>query len=179
MERQIANAVDAGDGDYRVRLLRQRMAAEPENLSVRIELIEHYTRAGYPELALEHCRLAAARFPESAEIQLSLAKLLRKINMYLVDIHSQDGLLAYCTVRGYSIGTKPRTHFLIPQRKTDKQKHCNTHAKHNRVQLPFVLSPLTTWFPSSALCFRLLDPSIISLKAFTSVIILYRSHEVK
>src|SRR5882762_9753205 len=81
MERQIANAVDAGDGDYRVRLLRQRMAAEPENLSVRIELIEHYTRAGYPELALEHCRLAAGRFPESAEIQLSLAKLLRKINM--------------------------------------------------------------------------------------------------
>jgi len=81
MERQIANAVDAGDGDYRVRLLRQRMAADPENLGVRIELIDHYTRAGYPELALEHCRLAAARFPESAEIQLSLAKLLRKINM--------------------------------------------------------------------------------------------------
>src|SRR5713101_4995926 len=81
MERQIANAVDAGDGDYRVRLLRQRMAADPENLAVRIELIEYYTRAGYPELALEHCRLAAARFPESAEIQLSLAKCLRKINM--------------------------------------------------------------------------------------------------
>jgi len=81
MERQIANAVDAGEGDYRVRLLRQRMAADPENLSVRIELIEHYTRVGYPELALEHCRLAAARFPESADIQLSLAKLLRKINM--------------------------------------------------------------------------------------------------
>jgi len=81
MERQIANAVDAGEGDYKVRLLRQRMAADPGNLSVRIELIEHYNRSGYPELALEHCRLAAVRFPESAEIQLSLAKLLRKIKM--------------------------------------------------------------------------------------------------
>src|SRR5258708_9015257 len=81
MDRQIANAVDAGDGDYRVRLLRQRMAAEPETVSVGMEVIEHYTRAGYPELALEHCRLASVRFPESAEIQLSLAKLLRKINM--------------------------------------------------------------------------------------------------
>src|SRR2546421_7887712 len=92
MDRQIANAVDAGDGDYRVRLLRQRMAADPENLTVRIELIEHYTRAGYPELALEHCRLAASRFPESAEVQLSLAKLLRQINMTR---EAAQGLVAF------------------------------------------------------------------------------------
>ena len=65
-ERQVANARDAGEGDYVVRRLRQQMAAEPDNLGVRIELIEHYTRSGYPELALEHSRLAAARFPESA-----------------------------------------------------------------------------------------------------------------
>ena len=32
-ERQVANAVDAGEGDYKVRLLRQRMAADPENLA--------------------------------------------------------------------------------------------------------------------------------------------------
>jgi len=81
MDRQVANAIDAGEGDYKVRLLRQRMAADPDNVAVRIELIEHYNRAGYPELALEHCRLAVVRFPESAEIQLSLAKLLRKIQM--------------------------------------------------------------------------------------------------
>ena len=81
MERQVTNAVDAGEGDYIVRSLRQRMAADPDNLAVRVELIEHYNRAGYPELALEHCRLAAARFPESAEIQLSLAKLLRAMKM--------------------------------------------------------------------------------------------------
>jgi len=52
------------------------MSAEPDNLAVRLELIEHYTGAGYPELALEHCRLAAARFPESADLQLRMAKLL-------------------------------------------------------------------------------------------------------
>ncbi|HTM50240.1 MAG TPA: tetratricopeptide repeat protein [Bryobacteraceae bacterium] len=81
MERQIAGAVDAGEGDYVVRSLRRKMAAEPGNLAVRLELIGSYTRAGYPELALEHCRLAVERFPESAEVQLSLAKLLRTLKM--------------------------------------------------------------------------------------------------
>jgi Flp pilus assembly protein TadD len=46
-----------------------------------LELIDHYTRAGYPELALEHCRLAATHFPESAAVQLSMAKLLRGMKM--------------------------------------------------------------------------------------------------
>jgi tetratricopeptide (TPR) repeat protein len=81
MERQIANAVDAGEGDYVARSLRQRMAAEPENVAVRIELIKHFTAAGYPELALEHCRVAATRFPESGEVQLALAKALRSMRM--------------------------------------------------------------------------------------------------
>ncbi len=75
-ERQITNATDLGEGDYQVRELRQKMSAEPDNLAVRLELIEHYTRGGYPELALEHCRLAATRFPESADVQLRMAKLL-------------------------------------------------------------------------------------------------------
>jgi len=61
--------------------LRQKMAAEPGNLAIRLELIEHYTHAGYPELALEHCRLAATRFPDSAAVQLSMAKLLRSMKM--------------------------------------------------------------------------------------------------
>jgi Flp pilus assembly protein TadD len=80
-ERQIQNARDAGEGDYVLLSLRQKMAAEPDNLAVRLELIEHYTRAGYPELALEHCRLAATRFPESAALQLPMAKLLRGMKM--------------------------------------------------------------------------------------------------
>jgi tetratricopeptide (TPR) repeat protein len=91
-ERQVANARDAGEGDYIVRRLRQQMAADPDNLGLRIELIEHYTRSGYPELALEHSRLAAARFPESAEIQLSLARLLRSLKM---TAEAEKGLAAF------------------------------------------------------------------------------------
>ncbi len=81
MEQQIQNAKDAGEGDYVARSLRLKMAAEPDNLAVRLELIDHYTRGGYPELALEHCRLAATRFPESAAVQLQMAKLLRGMKM--------------------------------------------------------------------------------------------------
>jgi Flp pilus assembly protein TadD len=94
MERQVQNARDAGDGDYVVRGLRAKMAAEPGNLAVRLELIEHYAHAGYPELALEHCRLAATRFPESAEVQLSTAKLLRAMKMTEA---AGDGLEAFLT----------------------------------------------------------------------------------
>jgi tetratricopeptide (TPR) repeat protein len=81
MERQVQNARDAGEGDYVVRSLREKMAAEPDNLAVRLELIDHYAQGGYLELALEHCRLAAARSPESAELHLMMAKLLRGMKM--------------------------------------------------------------------------------------------------
>src|SRR5207247_3359619 len=53
MERQIQNAVDAGDGDYEIRLLRQKMALEPDNLEVRLALAKRYESVGSPELALE------------------------------------------------------------------------------------------------------------------------------
>lgn len=77
MRRQTVNAVDAGDGDVRVRELRRKMAAEPGNLGVRMDLARHYEQAGYPELAVEHYRLAAARFPDDVRIQISLARALR------------------------------------------------------------------------------------------------------
>ena len=76
-ERQIVNAADAGEGDYQIRMLRQRMAVEPDNLQVRLDLARRYDALGSPELALEHYRLAAARFPDSAEVHLLLAKGLR------------------------------------------------------------------------------------------------------
>ena len=63
MDRQIRNAIDAGDGDYRIRELRRRVAEEPENVAVRLELARAYGEGGYPDLELEHCRLASARFP--------------------------------------------------------------------------------------------------------------------
>jgi len=77
MKRQVLNAIDAGDGDYQTRVLRERMAGEPENLQVRLDLADSYERRGFPEVALEHYRLAAERFPNSAEVQVRLARSLR------------------------------------------------------------------------------------------------------
>jgi Flp pilus assembly protein TadD len=75
-DRQIHNATDAGDGDYVLKTLRQRVAAEPDNIPVRLELAKVYRERGYPEVALEVCRLAVARFPESAEAQLAVVRSL-------------------------------------------------------------------------------------------------------
>jgi len=79
-DRQVRNAVDAGEGDYELRVLRDRVAAEPENIAVRIELAKAYRERGYPEIALEISRLAVARFPESGDAQLSLVRDLRAVN---------------------------------------------------------------------------------------------------
>ncbi len=93
-ERQVRNAIDAGDGDFRTKTLRERMAAEPDNLAVRLELSAAYAERGYPEIALEHCRLAAARFPESPEAALALAKALRKMDRRLEAAQGLDAFLA-------------------------------------------------------------------------------------
>ena len=78
MMRQVQNATDAGDRDYEIRALRQQMMQEPDNLEVRLALAKRYEALGSPELALEHYRLAAARFPDSAPVHLLLAKALRR-----------------------------------------------------------------------------------------------------
>ena len=79
-DRQIRNAQDAGDGDYQLRTLRARVAAEPDNVSARLELAKAYQERDYPDVALEICRLAAARFPESGDVQLALVRELRELN---------------------------------------------------------------------------------------------------
>src|SRR5204863_8301562 len=60
----------------------------------RVELIQHFARIGYPELALEHSRVAAVRFPESAEAQLALAKSLRAMRL---THEAAGGLAAFLT----------------------------------------------------------------------------------
>ena len=79
-ERQVKNAVDAGDGDYQLRLLRDKVAAEPENIPARLDLAKTYRERGFPDVALEISRLATARFPDSGEAQLSLIRALRDLN---------------------------------------------------------------------------------------------------
>ena len=79
-DRQVRNALDAGDGDYRLRALRETLAAEPENIPARLELAKAYRELGYHEIALEISRLAVARFPQSGEAHLSLVNDLRSVN---------------------------------------------------------------------------------------------------
>ena len=80
MKRQVTNAVDAGEGDVKVRSLRQRLAANPADIAVRMELANEYRAQGFPELALEHYRFAAERQP-SDSIQIEIAKTLRSMNL--------------------------------------------------------------------------------------------------
>jgi len=91
-ERQIHNAIDAGDGDYQLRVLRQKLAADPDNVPIRLEMAKAYSERGYPDVALEVCRLAAERFPESGEAQLALVRALRAMNRRPEAI---DGLVAF------------------------------------------------------------------------------------
>jgi len=78
MEQQIRNAVNAGDGDIEIRELRDRVIANPENISARLELGRAYEKRDYPELALDHYRLAADRAPDNAEAFLLVAKSLKR-----------------------------------------------------------------------------------------------------
>jgi tetratricopeptide (TPR) repeat protein len=92
-DRQIRNARDAGDGDYQLHVLREKVAAEPDNIAVRLELSKAYRERGYHEVALEISRLAAARFPESGEAQLALVRDLREVNRRSEAITGLEGFL--------------------------------------------------------------------------------------
>lgn len=81
LQRQVAQAVDAGDGDIEIAGLRRTLAADPKNLSARKQLAAKYTLAGFPELALDHYRIAAAQFPDDPALQIEVAKQLRGLDM--------------------------------------------------------------------------------------------------
>ena len=63
MARQVRNAKDAGDGDYRIKALRRRVTANPQDLQARLELADLYRESGFPDVAIEHYRLAASSIP--------------------------------------------------------------------------------------------------------------------
>jgi Flp pilus assembly protein TadD len=70
------NAVDAGEGDVRVREMRGRLLTNPDDLDARLSLARHYTAAGFPDLAIEHYRLASSRWPDNADVAILLARAL-------------------------------------------------------------------------------------------------------
>jgi Flp pilus assembly protein TadD len=82
LERQILNAVDAGEGNPRVRELRETIAEEPQNVKARVNLAVAYNKAGFPELELEHLRLAVERFPESDLAVVALARALVRVERH-------------------------------------------------------------------------------------------------
>ena len=92
-ERQVKNAVDAGDGDYPLRVLREKVAAEPESIAARVELAKAYRERGFPDVALEISRLAAARFPDSGEVQLALVRSLRELKQRAEAIEGLEAFL--------------------------------------------------------------------------------------
>lgn len=93
-DRQIRNAKDAGDGDYQLRVLREKVAAESASVPARLELAKAYQERGYPDVALEICRLASARFPESGDVELALVRALRSMNRGNEAIDSLEAFLA-------------------------------------------------------------------------------------
>ena len=76
-DRQAINAVDAGDGDYEVKVLRAKLDTDPRDLTTRLALAHRYRQLGFPEVAIEHCRLACERAPDSDEAHIALGKMLR------------------------------------------------------------------------------------------------------
>ncbi len=73
---QVRNAVHMGDGDLEVQALRKRLLENPRDITVRRRLAEKFEAHGYPELALDHLRIAADMAPADLELQLDLAKAL-------------------------------------------------------------------------------------------------------
>ncbi|MBI5280155.1 MAG: tetratricopeptide repeat protein [Candidatus Solibacter usitatus] len=77
LDRQVRNAVVAGEGDQEVRILRQRLAIAPEANELRVQLAGKYKAAGFPDLALEHIRNARLREPRERALLLEEVRLLR------------------------------------------------------------------------------------------------------
>ena len=75
---EIRNAVDAGEGDFQARQLRESLVNRPGDLDTRLRLAARYEELGMPELAIEHYRLAAERFPAEVTPQLRLARALHQ-----------------------------------------------------------------------------------------------------
>jgi Flp pilus assembly protein TadD len=92
-DRQVRNAIDAGDGDYQLRALREKVAAEPDNIPVRLELAKAYRERGFHEISLEISRLALARFPQSGTAELSLVRDLREVGRRNEAISGLEGFL--------------------------------------------------------------------------------------
>jgi Flp pilus assembly protein TadD len=81
MEVQIKNAVKAGDGDYEIAALQRALVGDPSNLALRRKLAARYEANGYPELAIDHLRIAASYHPHDTALCLELVKRLNEMKL--------------------------------------------------------------------------------------------------
>lgn len=70
--------METGGGDPQARILRARVDTNPADTQARVELARYYERRGFPDVAIEHLRLACERDTESSAARVELAKVLRK-----------------------------------------------------------------------------------------------------
>jgi Flp pilus assembly protein TadD len=70
--------VNLGDGDLEVQALRKRLMDNPREIAVRRRLAAKYEAAGYPDLALEHLRIAFEHAPGDLSLALDLAGALKE-----------------------------------------------------------------------------------------------------
>lgn len=93
MNRQIAGAADAGEGDAQLRILRAAVLADPTNLGDRLSLANHYWKSGAAELAVDHYRIAADHAPANSSVAILLARALRDCDRAQDAI---DSLVKFC-----------------------------------------------------------------------------------
>lgn len=93
MDHQVRNAVESGEGDAEARTLRYRIAANPDDIKARLDLAAYYRKQGYPELEIEHLRLAAQRAPHLSGVRMALAKALHAQELTAEGIAE---LLSFC-----------------------------------------------------------------------------------
>jgi Flp pilus assembly protein TadD len=78
---QVRNAVNMGDGDLEIQALRKRLLDAPRDLTIRRRLAAKFEAAGYPDLALEHLRIASELAPEELELHLELVSALKALGL--------------------------------------------------------------------------------------------------
>ncbi len=92
--KHVENALDAGDGDIESTGLRQAVVANPKDFRSRTALAQRYAKLGFPELAVEHYRLAATLEPDDPAVQIELARQLRANGMNAEAARLLDAFLA-------------------------------------------------------------------------------------
>lgn len=90
---QVKNAVRLGDGDLEIQALRKRLMDNPTDTAVRRKLAAKFVAAGYPDLALEHLRLAFEHAPADFDLGLDLATSLNEQGLKTQAIQVVDAVL--------------------------------------------------------------------------------------